>query len=285
MARKAAFAGMFYEKNPDKLTKQIEDCYTDKRGPGALPTRRANNKLQAMVAPAASYQYAGPCMAWAYKELAEAAFADVYIIIGAGQKNSTMLTGYETPLGHVRVDQSLAQELVKHHPEIVIDEQAHDEEHAIEAQLPFLQHATMDNMHELKILPLLITEDTNIKKLGLDLKELLMDTGKKAVFIISTNLTKYGRKYHYVPFSTDIRQNIYDMDKEAVDFLKTRNLNGFLTFIKEKFSTIEGYAAIGALLFAITNGAVRLEQYYTSADVDNDARYTESVSYAAILFD
>jgi len=288
MSRKAAFAGLFYEADPQKLSQQITECYTHKRGPGAAPTRRTDKKLQAVIAPVASYQYGGPCAAWAYKELAETTFPDVYIIIGPATKtikNSTMIEGYETPLGLVRVDQELANALMKKNDQIVIDEAAHKEEQSIEVQLPFLQQSAMDKEHELKILPLLLSEKVNVKQLGLDLKELLMDLGKNAVFIISSNFTRYGRKYHYIPFSKDVRQNIYDMDREVIEFLKQRNLNEFLKFIHDKFSTIEGYVPMGALLFAIKDGPVRLEQYYTSADVDNDARYTESVSYASVLFD
>ncbi|MFH1174090.1 MAG: AmmeMemoRadiSam system protein B [archaeon] len=288
MTRKAAFAGIFYEAQEQALTKQITDCFTDNRGPGDLPLKRGKKEIHAIIAPAASYSFAGPCAAWAYKEIAEATFSDVYIIIGpqhANKTNAVSLVGYETPLGMVRVDQTLANALLGKNKDLVVDEQVHAEEHCIELQIPFLQFATQDKMHELKILPILLSTNVNAKQLALDLKEVLVEQNKKATFIVCSDFTHYGRKYHYVPFSQDIKKNIYDMDRDAIAFIKKQDVKGFFSLIKEKFLTIDGYVPIIVLLLALKKVSARLEQYYTSADVTNDERYLESVSYAAIIFE
>jgi AmmeMemoRadiSam system protein B len=148
MTRKAAYAGQFYERNEQALDKQIAECFEDKNGPGSLPLSKRNGKIKAIIAPHAGYVYSGPCAAWAYKEIAETEFADIYIILGpnhSGSGNAISMEGYETPFGVARVDQEFVKALLEKNDEIKIDEEAHAQEHSIEVQIPFLQFATKDN--------------------------------------------------------------------------------------------------------------------------------------------
>jgi len=289
MTRKAVFAGQFYEHNEQDLDKQISDCFEDKNGPGALPLSKRSGKIQAVIAPHAGYSFSGPCAAWAYKAIAEAEFADIYIIIGpnhAGTGNAISMQGYETPLGIARVDQEFVKSLLKKNSELQIDEEAHAGEHSIEVQIPFLQFSAkdkMDNVHGLKIVPIIIHE-IDYAKLGLDLKETILESGKKVVIIISSDFTHYGHNYHYIPFSTDIKKNIYDRDGKAIEFIKSLNADGFIGYIDETMGTVCGAFPIAVLLKTLKHSKVELLQYYTSADLEEDSMYKNAVSYAAILF-
>ncbi|MGV8086264.1 MAG: AmmeMemoRadiSam system protein B [Candidatus Woesearchaeota archaeon] len=286
MARKAVFAGQFYEKNEQELDKQITECFEGKNGPGALPLSKRTKQIQAIIAPHAGYHYSGACAAWAYKEIAEAEFADLYIIIGpnhSGSGNAISMQGYETPYGLVRVDQEFANSLIEKNPELKIDETAHESEHSIEVQLPFLQFATKDKMHELKILPILVNE-IDYAKLGLDLKELILESTKKVIIIVSSDFTHYGHEYHYIPFSSDIKKNIYERDKKAIDLIEALNADGFLGYMDETQGTVCGAFPIAVLLKSLKKSKVELLQYYTSADLEEDETYKRAVSYAAILF-
>lgn len=288
MVRKPTFAGQFYAQGEQALQKQITECFEGPRGPGALPLIKRTKSIQAIIAPHAGYQYSGPCAAWAYKELAEAAFADIYIIIGPNHhntKNAVSLEGYETPLGLARVDQEFTKLLLAKNDELSIDEEAHTAEHSIEVQVPFLQFATNDKMHELKILPIILGPDIDHARLALDLKETIMETGKKAVVIISSDFTHYGRAYHHIPFSTDVKQKIYEQDRAAIAFIEKLDDKGFLQYCTDDYMTICGEYPIAVLLKYLKESAVRLEQYYTSADLEEDEAYKNSVSYAAIIFE
>ncbi|RJQ17978.1 AmmeMemoRadiSam system protein B [Candidatus Woesearchaeota archaeon] len=282
--RQAIHAGSFYEKNANALTKQIQDCFSHDKGPGDLPVNKRLNKIKAVIAPHAGYQYSGPCAAWAYKEIAESHFPELYIIIGPNHANNgTFLSMdlWQTPFGEIRIDHVFAELLMKKNG-IKVNEDAHQKEHSIEVQLPFLQFATQDRMHELKILPIIIDDSCDLKKLALDIKETILETQRDVIFIVSSDFTHYGRMYHHVPFSIDVKKNIYAFDEQAIEFIKTKNPEGLLQFHDEKISSICGIYAIALLLHTVKIQKVSMEQYYTSADL-TESDYKNSVSYASII--
>jgi len=286
MPRKPMFAGQFYEQNEFALDRQITDCFNDKNGPGDLPLNKRIKNIQAIIAPHAGYVFSGPCAAWAYKEIAESEFADLYIIIGPnhGSKiNAVSVQGYETPFGLARVDHEFANTLLEKNTDLVVDEEAQMGEHSIEVQVPFLQFATKDKMHELKILPIMLG-GIDYNKLGLDLKETILESGKKVIIIVSSDFTHYGHNYHHIPFSADVKKNIYDTDRKAIDFIEKLDADGFMSYVEENMMTICGALPIAVLLKTLKSSKVKLEQYYTSADLEENSKYKNSVSYAAIIF-
>jgi AmmeMemoRadiSam system protein B len=285
---KAQFAGQFYADKDFELEKQITECFEDKNGPGDLPLSKRTNKIKAIIAPHAGYQFSGPAAAWAYKEIAEAEFADIYIIIGPSHSDSVNVIsahGYETPLGLARTDQEFAKMLLEKNDELKDDDNGFENEHSVEVQVPFLQFVTKDKMHELKILPMLLSSNIDIAKLALDLKDTIVESGKKVIFIISSDFTHYGRNYHHIPFSSDVKKNIYETDRKAIEFIEKNDVDGWLAYVQENLMTICGFIPIAVLLKTIKLGNVRLEHYYTSADLDPESDYKNSVSYAAIIFD
>jgi len=291
MPRKAMFAGQFYEANAQALEKQIAECFAGKNGPGDLPLSKRTKHIQAIIAPHAGYTFSGQCAAWAYKEIAESEFANLYIILGPNHNSrasAVSMQGYETPSGLVRVDQEFAKALLEKNTDLKVDEEVHAAEHSIEVQLPFLQFATADNMHALKILPIIIG-DIDYNKLGLDIKETIIESGKKVIIIASSDFTHYGHNYHYIPFSTDVKKSIYEMDRKAIGFIENLDANGFMGFVDETQATICGAFPIAVLLKALGKSKVELIQYYTSADLEAETlpegkQYKNSVSYAAIVF-
>lgn len=285
---KAQFAGQFYEAQEFALDKQISECFGNKNGPGDLPLTKRINKIKAIIAPHAGYAYSGPCAAWAYKEVAEAEFADLYIIIGPSHHNNVnVLTtkGYETPLGLARTDQEFARMLLEKNDELKDDDDAFIGEHSVEVQVPFLQFVSKDKMHELKILPILVSDSIDIAKLSLDIKDTIVESGKSVIFIISSDFTHYGRNYHHIPFSADVKKNIYETDRKAIEYIEKHDVDGWMKYVQENLMTICGFIPIAILLKTLKEGNVRLEHYYTSADLEEDTQYKNSVSYAAIIFE
>ncbi|MBD3209334.1 AmmeMemoRadiSam system protein B [Candidatus Woesearchaeota archaeon] len=286
--RKPRYAGLFYEKGEVSLKKQLRECFEGPRGPGALPPERQAEKKaalpQAVIAPHAGYQYSGACAAWSYKAMGEAPLADVYVILAPshhGSSSGLTQQTFETPLGLVRVDQDLARRLLEKGT-IKENDAIHEQEHAIEVHLPFLQFIHQDVIERVKVLPLLVSQDVDLQQLAVDLKEVLVDTEKKAVIIASSDFTHYGRHYHYVPFEENAQEQIAALDKGAIDFIKTRDHEGFLQYVGDKSATICGAHPIALLLRLVKPGDVLLEQYYTSAAITGDQK--NSVSYASIVF-
>ena len=286
--RKPAVAGMFYQKGEVSLQRQIKECFEGERGPGAVPPtvqkQKRSDTPKAVIAPHAGYPYSGQCAAWSYKAIGDAPKADVYIIIAPSHKaprSGLTQQTFETPLGMVRTDQDLARRLTAKGT-IKEDDDLHVEEHAVEVQLPFLQFVHSDVKEQLKILPILVSNDIDLQQLSIDLKEVLVDTGKNAVFVVSTDFTHYGRRFNYVPFSSNVQENIGRLDKGAFDLIRKGDADGFLSYVEKNLATICGADAVALLLKTLKFSKAHLEQYYTSAAVTGDER--NSVSYASMVF-
>ncbi len=272
----------FYEDNFDALEKQIIECFKHKLGPGDLPIKKRDKKLKAVIVPHAGYSYSGPCAAWAYKEIAESQFPDTFILLGpthTSSKSGISLEDWKTPFGIVKTDKDLAIK-IKENTELEIDEETHIDEHSIEVQLPFLQFVNKDKLSNLKIVAIAIANDIDYRKLANDLKKITKD--KKIVFIVSSDFTHYGPDYGYVPFSSDIKERLENLDKEAFNHIKNLNADGFADFINKSGATICGFMPILLLLEMLEKAKVEVLLYYTSAALTGDER--NSVSYASITF-
>jgi AmmeMemoRadiSam system protein B len=283
--RPPRFAGMFYEAAPTMLDKQLEWCFKSKNGPGELPaTKKKGDEVLGAIVPHAGYIYSGPCAAWAYKAIAEAGMPDLFIILGPnhhGTGAGTTMETFDLPYGEIRVDQDFVRKLLEKGT-IKINDQAHATEHSIEVQLPFLQFVFKKNLEKIKIVPIIVDHDVDLKKLAVDIKETILDTKKKVIIIAASDFTHYGRNYHYVPFSIDIKKNIYKLDGDAIELIKNMDAKGFLEYVDDKMATICGSLAIALLMLSVNSKKVLLEQYYTSGDLSDD--YKNSVSYASIIF-
>lgn len=284
MVREPTVAGVFYEGNFDNLEKQIISCFNHKLGPGDLPIKKRTKKLKAVITPHAGYAYSGPCAVWAFKEIAEAEFPDLFIIIGpahAGYHSAISIEDWKTPFGLVKTDKDFALKL-KENSDLKIIEEIHADEHSVEVQLPFLQFVNKDKLSKLKILPIVFTNDLDYKKLANDLRKTIRETKKNVIFIISSDFTHYGSSYGYVPFTLDIKERLEELDKKAFGYINRLESDEFADFINKTGATICGYMPILLLLETLedTKGEVLL--YYTSGDLTGD--FKTSVSYASIIF-
>jgi hypothetical protein len=285
--RKPIVAGQFYEQDFQKLNKQIEDCFEGKNGPGALPSNKRQGDILGAIVPHAGYVFSGPCAAWCYKKIAESKFPDLFLILGPNHSgfgaSSTILDDWETPFGVVNVDKKFAKKLVEN-SSIKEDARAHLNEHSIEVQLPFLQFASRNNLDNLRIVPVTLTHDFDLKELASSIKKTIKESGKKACIIASSDFTHYGFAYGYVPFSKNIKENMKKLDYGAIEFIKNFDTEGFLNYLREKKATICGASAIALMIEILKKDTKKAEllHYYTSGDVMGD--YNNAVGYASMIF-
>jgi AmmeMemoRadiSam system protein B len=286
MTRKPIVAGMFYADDFDKLSNQINDSFHSKFGPGALPVKKRTKEIFGIIAPHAGYQFSGPGAAWAYKEIAESKLADVYIILGlshSGFGSCVSLEDWETPFGVVKGDEGFIRALMANSG-LKQDEDAHSQEHSIEVQLPFLQFVNKDYLKQLRIAPVIVSEDRKYGEIAEAIAKTIKQTGKKAVIIASSDFTHYGVNYGFFPFSSDIKENMYKLDNGAIDEIKKLNADGFLEYIDNTGATICGKIPIAAAIASCTLlGAkkAKLLMYYTSGDIVKD--YSSAVGYGAVV--
>ncbi|MBR9676168.1 AmmeMemoRadiSam system protein B [Candidatus Woesearchaeota archaeon] len=285
MTRESVVAGAFYEDTFDKLTKQIEECFASKLGPGDLPTKRDENKsLRAVVVPHAGYAYSGACAAWAYKKIGESKFSDTYIIIGPNHRDTgsaISIEDWKTPLGIVRNDKDLTR-IISEKTKISIDDSKHASEHSIEVQLPFLQFVSKDRLTDLRIVPITLSHDIKISEFANNLREAIDESKKEVMIILSTDFTHYGRNYGYIPFELDAQQKIKELDTKTISFIKENDVKGLINHLEETQSTVCGQIPVIVLMQTLKEYKTNLEMYYTSYEVSGDKK--NSVSYASITF-
>lgn len=269
-------AGSFYAGNREELRQQIKHCYTNRLGPGKIPSiNEGPRNIIGLVCPHAGYLYSGPVAAHSYYALANDGKPDVIVILGPnhtgeGAMLATMKEGiWRTPLGDVQVDGETAKKILKESAIIDVDEKAHMYEHSIEVQLPFLQDLYRSDF---KFVPICFTMQDleSCLEVGKTIAAAL--NGKNALVIASSDMT------HYEP-----QEIAHKKDKRALDALKSLDEKSFFSIIEKYHVTSCGYGPVVALVAAAKMlGANRGEIlcYKTSGDVTGD--YSAVVGYASV---
>lgn len=295
--RAAAFAGKSYEADGAKLKKQIDGFFTSKEGPDFKPSENRGRLIKGLVAPTYDVKQAGPIYAWAYKELQEAQQPDVLIIIGtanAGLENLYAVTDkdFETPLGVVPVDRTILDRLRSLVPECFAEDIAHQSEHAIEFQLPFLQTNT-GATKPFSIVPILSSfsamslADPSIRA-AIDrfltaLREAITASGKTACVIAAGELAHLGMRYGDSAPPTDFsfhRSMQYDMEMlKFVEELKAEEFAGYIQKEKDQ-RRISGFSPIYSLLHLIQAEKGQVLRY----DRGMTDQYNSTVTYASMAF-
>jgi len=289
MIRKAVVSGQFYEGTKEALLKQIEECFRHEKGPGMLPGTQRKGKILGAIVPHAGYIYSGPCAAHSYKAIAESEIPNVYVILGPSHmgfhKTCFSLDYWETPLGLVKTNDKLGQIMEDNKLELI--PLPHNEEHSIEVQIPFLQYITQKQISKLKILPIIVAEtdwEDMIPMIKKSIEEFTAEKKKNVIIIASSDFTHYGVNYGYLPFNTNVKENLHNLDKGAIDRIKKMDSKDFLRYCDTTGATICGKYPI-AVLIELLKGksqSAELLQYYASGDILGD--YRNAVGYGSMIF-
>ncbi|TNC95878.1 MAG: hypothetical protein FD121_1299 [Gallionellaceae bacterium] len=140
--RPPAVAGMFYPAEPVQLAQDVQQLLD-----GARPHDLA---AKALIVPHAGYIYSGAIAATAYASLAPIA-ARIRRVVLLGPTHRVAVRGlalpgveaFATPLGRVMLDTASAQ-AIAHLPQVSVSTRAHELEHSLEVQMPFLQSVLGD---------------------------------------------------------------------------------------------------------------------------------------------
>ena len=141
--RQPAVAGAFYPSLKSELVKEIEESFAKEAG---MPEFGNEKGLAAVVTPHAGYFYSGWVAAFAYREIAKSFKEPPTFVIagpnhtGQGSALSLSLQDWQMPFGVVKNDSEFGKLMQKKSRYIGLDETAHEFEHSIEVQLPFLQY-------------------------------------------------------------------------------------------------------------------------------------------------
>jgi len=276
--REPAVAGTFYEGTKEALSQQIEDCYTHYLGPGKAPrlSSKKEGNILGLVSPHAGYAYSGPVAAWGFYEVIKSQVPEVVIILGPNHRGfgaSIAISAkgkWKTPLGENQIDEELAKKIVNLSSLVRFDEKAHQREHSLEVQLPFLQYSYGGSF---RIVPICMMEQdrSTACNLGEVLSQVLK--GKNSLIIASTDFT------HYQPNDIAERQ-----DKKALTTILSLSPEELGRVVSRYRISMCGPGPVMAMLTATSLlGAkkARLLKYATSGDITGD--YEAVVGYASVV--
>lgn len=276
--RPAAKAGSWYEGNPKTLEKQLAGFFSKAELPD-LPGR-----ICALISPHAGYVFSGGTAAYGFKALKGQRFKRVIVLAPshyARFAGGSVLdvTHYETPLGRIPLDREACDALrgTDYFSSVPM---AHDQEHSLELQLPFIQYALED---EFTLIPIVIG---NVKPTWVEpmVNEILRYWDDQTLLVSSSDFTHYGPNFGYVPFRQDQKENLEKLDGGAIDQILALDSEAFNAYVEKTGATICGRRPIALLLDMARkkNLEARLLHYTTSGALTGD--YNNSVSYASIGF-
>lgn len=270
MVRNPVVAGQFYSSSRDELTKEIR----------ALAGKGEEKKEEAIgvVSPHAGYMYSGQVAAATLSSIKD---RSTYIIIGPNHTglgepfSMTASDSWKTPLGEIRINIPLAQNILTRCPQVCKDELAHIQEHSIEVQLPILQ--TLQKNFTIVPIVASTADIATYRKIGegiaLSIKDLDME--KDVTIIASSDMTHYES-------SEDARSK----DSKAIDAILNLDEGALIKRIEEFGITMCGFVPAAIMLSASKKlGArrARLIKYMTSGDTTGD--YSSVVGYAGIVIE
>lgn len=146
--RPAVVAGKFYDSDRGMLKNSVKDCYNSAAAMAPLSKREreGNERVQAVIVPHAGYVFSGVVAASAFMRINPKAHYDRIFLIGPshhvafdGASVATVFDAYSTPLGNIPVDVDVCKALTEADDVFAYHPDAHDREHCLEVELPFLQ--------------------------------------------------------------------------------------------------------------------------------------------------
>jgi len=184
VTRPAAVAGLFYPDSPIELKHTLTDLLAN-----AKVTTLARPP-KALIVPHAGYIYSGAVAASAYARLGDLR-GRIRRVVLLGPTHRVYVRGlalpeaerFATPLGEVQLDREGMQQL-SGLPQVTQSAAAHQMEHSLEVQLPFLQQVLGD----FKLLPLAVGEAT-----AAEVAEVLETVwgGDETLIVISSDLSHF----------------------------------------------------------------------------------------------
>jgi hypothetical protein len=264
--RQPAVAGRFYEGAAERLQAQVQ---------ALLEPDAPRVEARAIVCPHAGLMYSGAVAGAVYSRVTLPSTA---ILVGPNH------TGYGPPLsvysegewllpgGSLTIAADLGRLLLARCPQARSDHLAHQYEHCLEVQIPFLRALRPD----IQILPIIVgfRDLEACRALGLALATVIEAAPSPPLLIASTDLTHCGPGFgQSPPPGMTAEAFAHRQDRLALDAVQTLDGERLHRTVEDHQITMCGYAPSTAVLFAAKALGVnqaRVVRYATSADVSRD---------------
>ncbi len=290
MIREPVVAGHFYAGQPDRCRAELKQLLGNVPKPDALTGRR----LIGGLVPHAGWMCSGAVAAGVFRALASSRSPQAVVLFGGvhrhrGRQAALFGMGrWETPLGPVEVDSRLAERILGHTNLIVDDPYAHEDEHSIEVQMPFVKHL----FSQAKVVPLMVPVVKTAHEVGEAVGRTLTAYGYDALIVGTTDLTHYGPHYGFAPQGIGAKGNKWAKevnDRRFIDLVCKFKTAEVVTEATERKNACSSGATAATLAAASALGATEgiLLQHTTSSEVlgmRSEEEMADSVGYAGIVF-
>ncbi len=274
--RKTVVAGRFYPGSHDELQALLQELFTTLE-----QTETEEDSPCAVMAPHAGYMFSAPVAA---RALVRTHVPETVVVLcpnhtGLGRSRFGVWPAgaWETPLGPVTVNEDLAGKLMAAGPTYVSDCLCHQNEHAIEVLLPFLQYLRPD----VRIVPVCIAcqHSPTLRNAGEVLAEVLGDslTTGAAGILVSSDMN------HYEKESVALKK-----DERALECVLSEDPEGLIERCAKERITMCGVGPMALTLHCLKSlrpkpgRSARLVGHTTSGVVNGD--YARVVGYAGVRF-
>lgn len=273
--RLPAVSGQFYPFSRSKIEQDIDGYFDRAKKAG----QKELTDLKALVSPHAGYIYSGPTAAYSYAAIPRA-FKGTFVLAGPnhtgmGTPLSLSREDWDAPLGTAKCDRELADAVLKASPNIAEDESAHQAEHSIEVQLPFLQRK-FSASGEINFIAICMGDSgfEAASELARAVREAAKRLKRDILFIASSDFT------HYEP-----AEQAKKKDEETIALIRKLDGAGFNRLVASKGLSICGYGPITAAIeYAKASGAKEAKLLnYSNSGAATGGR-GPVVAYASIAF-
>ena len=265
MMRTPAVAGQFYPGIPDRLRSEVKTYLRGEEEP--QPALLA-------VCPHAGYMYSGRVAGQVLRRIK----IPKRVLLagpnhrGVGASVALMSQGsWQTPLGEVPLDHQLAEALLEESHKFNESPLAHQDEHSLEVQVPFLQVMRPDVM----ITPLCLSflGPDECVHIGTLIANAVKSLGEPVLLLASTDMTHYE--------SARVAEH---KDRLALERLLALDPDGLYNVVRDQRISMCGILPTTACLAAALElGAQKAElvNYTNSGEVSGD--YDQVVGYAGVI--
>ena len=289
IVREPIVAGQFYPARPGECRAQLSKILSHEP-----ESAIGNRRLIGGLVPHAGWTYSGSIAGRVFRSLAASGAPDVVIIFGGvhryrGREAALFAEGrWETPLGPVEVDGRLAERILGHTNLIADDPYAHELEHSIEVQMPFVKRIFPDA----RMVPIMVPARETAAEVGLSVARTLRTYGYNARVVGTTDLTHYGPHYGMVDHGVGAKGNTWAKavnDQRFIDVVSRMQAVDVVPEALEHKNACSSGAVAAAVAAAVELGASEalLLEHTSSSEVnvgETETTPSDSVGYAGMVF-
>ncbi len=241
---------------------------------GMLDSEMEKEKAVCVVSPHAGFEYSGPVAGAVFSSVQ---LPDKFVILGPSHRPiqsriAIMKQGtWETPLGDVKIDSSLAELVMAHSNLIEEDEMAHMHEHSLEVQLPFIQCLREDPA----IVPICLSYHISFEELaelGQSIARGIQEYKQDVLVVASTDMS------HYVDQSVAKKKDFLAI--ERILELDARGLHDIVE--RENISMCGFQPTTSAIISSKELGGKKASLVLYQTSGDRTGNFSEVVGYAGI---